>query len=226
MKHLFPDAIQIRFPLDRFQRRGDAGGRMTTISPTPDILDRRFYRRDPIRVARELLGQLLVRRIGARRLAGRIVETEAYLGVADRACHTYGGRRTARNETMWGDGGRLYVYFVYGMHYCANVVTGKPGDPTAVLLRAIEPVEGVDPMRRHRPGVRLRDLCSGPARMCQALGITRAMDGADLTRGDEIFIERIRLRPLPRSRVRALPRVGIGYAGDWSKRPLRFILTD
>ena len=104
-------------------------------------LPRRFYAQDPVTLARALLGQLLVRVTdGGARLAGRIVETEAYLGVPDRAAHTFGGRRTPRNESMWGPAGHAYVYFIYGLHHCMNVVADEPGEPTAVLLRALEPL--------------------------------------------------------------------------------------
>src|SRR5690606_2172802 len=142
-------------------------------------LPREFFLRDPVAVARSLLGQRLVRVANDVRTAGLIVEVEAYLGVPDKAAHTSGGRRTPRNESMWGVGGRAYVYFTYGMHHCLNVVVGEAGHPVAVLLRALEPTQGLDAMRRRRPRARRdRDLCSGPGKLCQAMAIDRQLDGA------------------------------------------------
>jgi DNA-3-methyladenine glycosylase len=147
--------------------------------------ERGFYARDPRDVAPELLGKLLVHddpETGRR--AGRIVEVEAYCGGEDPGSHAYRGE-TPRNRTMFGPPGGLYVYFTYGMHWCANVVTGEVGEGVAVLLRALAPTEGLDAMRRARVRARRdRDLCSGPAKLCQALGIDRAYDGADLVTGD------------------------------------------
>lgn len=190
-------------------------------------LTRRFHARDPVTLARALLGQVLVRVLDdGERLAGRIVETEAYLGVIDRAAHTYGGRRTPRTESMWGPAGHAYIYFLYGMHHCVNVVAQGPGEPTAVLIRALEPLEGLERMRAHRAGrrpkARLRDtdLCSGPAKLAQALALDRRLDGTDLVEGERLFIERG--RRVPAGNIVTGPRIGIAYAGDWALKPLRF----
>jgi len=189
------------------------------------VLGRAFYARDDVlEVARDLLGCLLVvpTRTG-RRVSGRIVETEAYRGPEDRASHAYGGRRTARTETMYGAGGTAYVYFVYGMYHQFNVVTNAADVPHAVLVRALEPVEGVDLMRRRRGRARPRDLASGPGKLCIALGIDRGFDRADL-RGDRVWIEAgAALRP---REIASGPRVGIDYAGDWAARPWRFWVRD
>lgn len=193
-------------------------------------LSDKFCQRDPVSLARALLGQRLVRVLddGAR-LAGRIVETEAYLGVIDRAAHTYGGRRTPRNAAMWGPAGRAYVYFVYGLHHCMNVVAEDVERPSAVLIRALEPLEGLERMRAHRagrqPAGRLRDtdLCSGPAKLAQALRLDRALDGADLVRGDTLFLERG--ANVPPRRIVAAPRIGVAYAAEWADKPLRFYVA-
>lgn len=143
-------------------------------------IDRSFFARDSRVVAKALLGKVLRRDDGR---AGRIVEVEAYRGADDPGSHAYRGP-TARTETMFGPAGHLYVYFTYGMHWCANVVCGAEGEGTAVLLRAIAPLDGLEVMRAHRPGRRDVDLANGPAKLCQAFGIDRAHDGADLVEGD------------------------------------------
>lgn len=154
-----------------------------------------------------------------------IVETEAYLGVHDKAAHTYGGRRSARNASMWGDGGHAYVYFVYGMHHCVNAVAGRAEEPMGVLIRALQPDEGLSQMFARRQKARAEtDLCSGPAKLCQALGITRRLDGTDLTAPGTLFIERRLGRPLPSAAITTGPRVGIGYAEEWQREPLRFFV--
>jgi DNA-3-methyladenine glycosylase len=185
------------------------------------------FRIDPVTVARRLLGQRLVRIQRGLRLAGTIVETEAYLGLEDRAAHTFNGHKSARNQSMYLPGGHAYVYFTYGMHHCLNVVCGAADEGVAVLIRAIEPTEGLAEMRKHRPAARRdTDLCSGPAKLTQALNIDRSLDGADLIRGDSLFIERLRGRSLPSSLIAAGPRIGVGYAGEWATRPLRFHIRE
>ncbi|HXV63023.1 MAG TPA: DNA-3-methyladenine glycosylase [Vicinamibacteria bacterium] len=186
-------------------------------------LGRRFYRRDPVTLARALLGQVLVRRTddGAR-LSGRIVEVEAYLGAPDRAAHSYGGRRTPRNESMWLDGGHAYVYFVYGMHWCLNIVAEREGVPTACLIRGLEPLEGLDEMRPRRGGRQDSELCSGPAKLTQALAIDRAFDGTDLVTSDELYL--VRGNVVSPRRIERSPRIGVAYAGEWAAKPLRFVI--
>ncbi len=181
------------------------------------------YDADPVTVARRLLGQRLVRVIDGRRLGGTIVEVEAYLGSEDKAAHTFRGRRTASNASMYLEGGHAYIYFTYGMHHCLNVVTGKAGDGTAVLLRAIEPLEGLKWMfARRSAATRDTQLCSGPAKLTQALALSRSEHGVDLARSRQLVIERLRRRQLPAYRVVSTPRIGVGYAGSWARRRLRF----
>jgi DNA-3-methyladenine glycosylase len=159
------------------------------------------------------------------RAAGRIVEVEAYRGPADRAAHSSGGRRSPRNEVMWGPPGHAYVYFVYGMHYCVNVVAQPAGIPEAVLLRALEPLDGEALMRRRRslPDAAAWRLCRGPGALCQALGIGRTQNGADLVRGALRVLD----APLvPARDVARTPRIGIDYAGTWVGRPWRLLVRD
>lgn len=186
-------------------------------------LGRRSYALDAQTLAQRLLGCTLVRiSDDSERLAGVIVETEAYIGVEDLASHARGGRRTARNEAMYAQAGTAYVYFTYGMHDCFNVVCGKIDEPVAVLVRALEPVDGLETMRRHRGGDRRdTDLCSGPAKLCQAMRINRTLNGVDLVTSDALWIEGSRSTSSERVIARGA-RIGVGYAGEWAKRPFRW----
>lgn len=175
-----------------------------------------FFQRPAEVVARELLGTMVVSTVGRRRTVGRIVETEAYLGRDDPASHGYQDRRHAQNESLYGPPATWYVYLSYGMHWCANLVCGPAGHASAVLLRALEPVEGLATMRRRRGAVTDRQLCAGPGRLCQALGITRSLDGAMMLRSS-VTVLPARVPP----DVVASTRIGITKAADW---PLRFVI--
>lgn len=202
------------------------------------ILPRDFYNGDTVAIARSLLGKYLVRRAGGETLVCRITETEAYVGRCDRACHAYGYRRTHRNAVMFGPPGHAYVYLIYGMHHCLNFVTEPEGEPSAVLLRAVEPVYGIDAMARARFGTdfarltpyQRKNFLNGPGKVCKALSLSIADNGTDLA-GDTLFLcdspEDIGLpRPaLSENRqIIAAPRVGIDYAGEDRDLPWRFIL--
>ncbi len=171
-----------------------------------------FYERPALIVARELLGTLLVvREAGARRV-GRIVETEAYIGEHDLACHAAKGV-TPRTEVMFGPPGRAYVYLIYGMHHCFNIVTDAVGVGAAVLVRAVEPVEGISPGER----------TDGPGRMCKALGLTLAHNRADLC---SPALHLLAGEPVPEARVLRGPRIGVDYAGAWAAEPFRLWVRD
>ncbi|MFQ5749302.1 MAG: DNA-3-methyladenine glycosylase, partial [Planctomycetota bacterium] len=189
----------------------------------PRSLPRHFYRRHTVDVARDLLGcEIWVRHAGESPRRGRIVEVEAYRGPEDRAAHSAGGRRTPRNEVMWGPEGRLYVYFVYGMHHCANVVAAREGIPEAVLLRALEPLEGVEIMRRRRRRkVPAEHLLRGPACLCKGMGIDRRHNGTVLSRGPLRILD---APAIPAGRIARTPRIGVGYAGEHASRPWRFFV--
>jgi DNA-3-methyladenine glycosylase len=177
--------------------------------PLGKPLSRSFYLRPTITVAKDLLGKYLVRRIPKKLLVGRIVEVEAYLGEKDPASHAYRGK-TKRNEVMFKEGGHLYVYFTYGMHFCCNVVTEEAGKGRAVLLRAVEPMEGVEVMRKNRGfGSERKDywnLTNGPAKLCEAFGIQREMNGTSLL-GRELFLTDG--EEIPKSKIGSSTRIGV-----------------
>ncbi len=185
------------------------------------ILDRKFYRRDTLQVARTLLGKKLVRQINGLELAGMIVETEAYCGETDGACHAHRGK-TARNAVMFGEPGHAYVYFTYGMHYMLNLVTEAKDNPCAVLIRSILPLTGIEAMevRRKRKGA---ELTNGPAKLCQALSIDKSLNGWDLTRGKELWVADY--KKIPAKSIITTPRIGIDYASkEHREAPWRFLL--
>ncbi|HYE81681.1 MAG TPA: DNA-3-methyladenine glycosylase [Clostridia bacterium] len=193
-----------------------------------DKLDRDFYLRDTLVVAEALLGKLLVHETGGQRIACRIVETEAYIGPEDKGSHSFGGRRTKRNEVMYHIGGIAYVYIIYGMYYCFNVVTEQEGRPSAVLVRAVEPVLGAEQMAESRYGVAYSSLsskqrlslCNGPGKLCIAMDIGKAENGLDLC-SSKLYICDVENEPFS---VRTSPRINIAYAEEYTLKPWRFYI--
>ncbi len=190
----------------------------------PKKLDRVFYdRRNVKQIARDLLGKILVTQINDVLTSGRIVETEAYNGVVDRASHAYGGRRTNRTEHIFGDPGTVYVYICYGMHHLFNVVTNKKDIPHAVLIRALEPIHGVEDMLL-RTGKPLADytITKGPGNLARAMGISRIYTGTNLF-SNEIFIQDDGMR-YEKDQILATKRIGVDYAREDAELPYRFIV--
>lgn len=191
-------------------------------------LERAFFSRDSITVAKEILGKVMVYKTSEQRIAVRIVEAEAYMGVEDKAAHSYGGRRTARVEVMYGDAGMCYVFMIYGMHCCFNIVTAMEGIPQAVLIRAAEPLAGLDYMadnRFEKPYDQLtkgqrRSLTNGPGKLCKALSVDRSFNGVDLCDG-QLFFEEDNGEPFS---IVETKRVGIDYAEEAKDYPWRFYI--
>jgi DNA-3-methyladenine glycosylase len=182
-------------------------------------LPAKFYDRDTEQVARDLLGAVLRCTTSDGVASGRIVETEAYLGEHDLACHAAAGL-TARTRWLYGAPGTAYVYFIYGVHWCFNAVTRAVGSPSAVLVRALEPLDGVELMRERRGVANDRELTNGPGKLCEALGITGALNGLPLATSP---IEILRGEPVPDSRVQVTSRIGITKSAEW---PLRWLVRD
>jgi DNA-3-methyladenine glycosylase len=184
-------------------------------------LPREFYtREDTLQVSRELLGKLLVvSDSSGRRVSGIIVETEAYMGEIDRAAHSFGGRRTARNEITYAAGGHVYVFFIYGMYYQLNFVTGPADHPHVALIRGIEPVEGIEIMRERRGPMPDKNLTSGPGKLCIAFGVDRGLNGEDLL-GNKIWLEDY--KTFSNKEIQTGKRIGIDYAQEYAEKPWRF----
>lgn len=191
-------------------------------------LDREFYNRDSILVAKELLGKVLVHEIDGQRIAVKIVETEAYMGFEDKAAHSYGGKRTSRVEVMYGDPGFSYLFMIYGMYFCFNIVTNEKEKPQAVLIRAAEPVEGIEWMAQKRfersyeqlTKSQRRGLTNGPGKLCRALSLDKSFNGMDLC-GNEVYVEEDKSRNLS---IVTTKRVGIDYAEEAKDYPWRFYI--
>ncbi|XP_065900090.1 uncharacterized protein [Dysidea avara] len=192
---------------------------------TPKKLDRKFFDQPCKDLAIALLGTVLVREHSGSLIKGKIVETEAYLGGVDKAAHSYEGKKTSRNEAMFMCPGTCYVYSIYGVHNCVNI--SSRGEGAAVLIRALEPVNGVELMRTLRGKVAGKDheLCKGPGNLCKALNITKEFNKVDLTSSDEIWLEQD--QPTCTVEILSSSRIGVDYAGpEWSSKLLRFFVKD
>ncbi|MDR1205709.1 MAG: DNA-3-methyladenine glycosylase [Peptococcaceae bacterium] len=186
-------------------------------------LTRDFYERDTLTVAKALLGKVVVHQSEEGAVSGMIVETEGYMGREDPAAHSYKGKPQGRVNVQYGPGGFAYVYLIYGMYHCLNVVTQKEGRPECVLIRALEPLEGLELMKKRRRGRQERHLCDGPGKLCSALGINMDHYGEDLCGGRLYIAEGV---PVADHRVAATPRIHIDYANEAAAWPWRFIVKD
>ena len=187
------------------------------------ILNRDFYIKDGVTLAKDLLGKILVKEIDGVLYKGRIVETEAYMGVIDKACHSYNNRRTKRTEAMYREGGYSYIYLIYGMYYCFNVTASIKDNPEAVLIRALEPLENKDLMLKIRKVKREIDIANGPGKLTKALGITSDDNNIDLTLGKNIWIEDDGYLP---NKITETTRVGIDYAEEFKEKLWRFYISE
>lgn len=187
------------------------------------ILNRDFYIKDGITLAKDLLGKILVKEIDGVLYKGRIVETEAYMGIIDKACHSYNNRRTKRTETMYREGGYSYIYLIYGMYYCFNVTASIKDNPEAVLIRALEPLDNKELMLKIRKVKREKDIANGPGKLTKALGITYRENDMDLTLGKNIWIEDDGYVP---NKITATTRVGIDYAEEFKEKLWRFYISE
>lgn len=188
-------------------------------------LPRKFYEReDTLQIAKDLLGKVLVvPNEKGERVSGKIIETEAYLGVADKAAHSYKDRRTGRTEILYGTGGFAYIFLIYGIYNQLNFVVGEKDVPHCILIRGIEPLEGIEMMRKRRGKMKDTNLTSGPGKLCIAFGIDRTFYGEDLL-GQKIWLEEG--KEIPKTKIAQGKRIGIDYAGEYAAKPWRFWLKD
>lgn len=193
-------------------------------------LQRDFYSKDTLSVAQNLLGKILVHEINGKRLSGRIVETEAYRGITDKAAHSYGGRRTNRTEIMYGTSGFSYVYMIYGIYYCFNIVTEKKDIPEAVLIRALEPLESLDKISLNRYNksfsslnkTQIKNLANGPGKLCNALAIGKSENKVDLC-NSSLYIAKDHINDF---NIKSAKRIGISYAQEAADYPWRFYIEN
>lgn len=187
-------------------------------------LNKDFFIRDTVQVAEELLSCYIVRRTPQGLIKAKIVETEAYLGVLDSCCHSFNHLYTERTKAMYARGGYLYVYFTYGMHYCLNIITEKEGCPEAVLIRALEPLEGIEQMKKNRNQTDLNNLCSGPSKLCQALKINKDFNTVDLIDNKDLFIQKNLDEKKEEMVIDA--RIGLSASKEACYWPLRFFIKN
>lgn len=185
-----------------------------------------FYQQDALVVAKDLLSKLLVREIEGTKIICRIVETEAYIGPEDKGCHAYQNKRTKRTEVMFWSGGHAYIYLIYGMYHCLNVVTGQKNKPEAVLIRAIEPITGINRIKENRviKSKKIEDLTNGPGKLCQALAIDKKLNGYDLISGNDLYIINDNNYNHQEYDIVADKRINIDYAEEYKDKLWRFYL--
>lgn len=189
------------------------------------LLNNKFFQQKPEVVAKQLLGKVLVHKVGNKILSGMIVETEAYVGAHDLACHASRGK-TERNKVMFEEGGIWYIYFIYGMYFNLNIVTGSENCPTAVLIRAVEPLEGIEEMKQYRKADKISNLTSGPGKLCQALKIDKSLNATSaISKKSELYIDDRGIKISPRDIAKA-KRIGVDYSGIWKDKLLRFYLKN
>ncbi|MFW5988382.1 MAG: DNA-3-methyladenine glycosylase [bacterium] len=194
-------------------------------------LNKEFYKQDAVTVAENLVGKLLVRKLKGKEIICRIVETEAYRGIKDKGSHAYNNRRTARTEMMYKEGGHAYIYLIYGMYYCFNVVTNEKECPDAVLIRAVEPLTTLDIIKENRKikSKKLEDLTNGPGKLCQALAIDKSFNYHNLIKSDQLYIikdEKEKDKDKNKEQVIADKRINIDYAEEYKDKMWRFYLKD
>lgn len=195
-------------------------------------LGHEFYSKDALSLSKELLGKVLVRKVDGHILKGKIVETEAYIGAIDKACHAFGGRRTEKLEPLYAKGGISYVYFIYGMYFCFNVIAGKKDEAEGVLIRAIEPLEGLEYMAKVRTkkspdeltNAQLINISNGPSKLCMAMKIDKSQNWADLAESEELYIEEA--SPISMENIVKAKRIGIDYAEEAKDFLWRFYIKD
>ncbi|TDO73387.1 DNA-3-methyladenine glycosylase [Halanaerobium saccharolyticum] len=186
-------------------------------------LDYDFYQKDAVQTAKDLLGKILVRKYEGKTIKVKIVDTEAYLGAEDKASHAYNNRKTKRTETMFARGGLAYIYLIYGMYYCFNIVTAEVDNPHAVLIRAVEPVAGLQFIKENRniKSKKIEDLTNGPGKLSQALKIDKSLDGCDLVKSNKLYLLDNKDEDF---KIEAAPRVNIDYAEEYKNKKWRFYI--
>jgi DNA-3-methyladenine glycosylase len=187
-------------------------------------LAKEFFNQNAVALARDLIGKGLVREIDGDKIVVRIVETEAYVGPEDKGCHAYNNKRTKRTETMFQLGGQAYIYLIYGMYHCLNVVAADEGKPEAVLIRAVEPISGLKYIQQNRiiKSKKIPDLTNGPGKLCQALKIDKSLNGYDLVLGEALYI--IDFEEQIKHSIACGPRINIDYAEEYKEVPWRFFI--
>lgn len=188
-------------------------------------LKEEFFTRATLKVAQELLGKYLVRKIGNFKLIGKIVETEAYIGPKDKASHSYGGKVTVRNKAEYLVGGHCYIYLVYGMYWQLNITTNQEGKPECVLIRALEPIKWENKNKNKKHILKIKNLTNGPGKLCRWLNLDNSFYGEDLTKSRRLWLEDRGIK-IKKSQIVKTKRIGIDYAGDWTKKPWRFYIKD